>query len=128
MPTAVRRAPQLPLQVQPPRHCVYCCVHTHCSCTPAFLAQLFRIRQQRVMAILALKQLEAQAEAEYVKVGFIDNANQLTYCEIVLSRIRQQRVMAILALKQLEAQAEVQYVKVGFGGHHLPCCACIAGA
>jgi hypothetical protein len=48
----------------------------HRSCTPAFLAQLFRIRQQRVMAILALKQLEAQAEAEYVKVGvyFIKNS------------------------------------------------------
>ena len=68
-PNPARRAPQLLLQVQPPRHCIYCCVHTHCSCTPAFLAQLFRIRQQRVMAILALKQLEAQAEAEYVKVG-----------------------------------------------------------
>ena len=73
--SAMRRTPQLLLPVPPPRHCVYCCMHTHRSCTPAFLAQLFRIRQQRVMAILALKQLEAQAEAEYVKVGFTDNNN-----------------------------------------------------
>lgn len=41
-----------------------CFLPTLRRCTPAFLAQLFRIRQQRVMAILALKKLEAEAEGE----------------------------------------------------------------
>lgn len=63
-----------------------CC---KCSrCTPAFLAQLFRVRQQRVMAILALKKLEFEAEEQY-KADMA--AEQAAALEQAAERQRQQQ-------------------------------------